>query len=173
MQYKSGRIRGEWLLHHHYTIGVSVRFVQQTWLLLVLGGISAADTVKLLNKPAFRNVTISDFRADRLVFRGVSQQYLQKPLDEVEWLAIEGRPELNSAEQAAATGQWAEAVAGYQRALASLSEPWLRELVRMRLLNACRPAGAFDLAVATYADLLGSRPALPAPLRICGGMMSA
>ena len=131
-------------------------------LLLVTARPATGDTVKLTNKPAFCNVSITDFRGGRLVFRGVSGEYLRKPLEEVEWLTIDGEPALNVAEQAATAGNWAEAGARYDEALATIDRPWLRNVVRLRLSTVCEHAGRFDRAVGVYVELLASSPALAA-----------
>ncbi|MCK4340771.1 MAG: hypothetical protein KAY37_03500 [Phycisphaerae bacterium] len=55
-------------------------FFAAIMVLLGPGGALRADTVKLTNRPAFRNVSIRDFRPDVLIFRGVSGEYLRKPL---------------------------------------------------------------------------------------------
>jgi tetratricopeptide (TPR) repeat protein len=132
------------------------------FLLLVATRPATGDIVKLTNKPVFRNVTITDFRGDKLIFRGVSEQYLRKPLDQVEYLAIDGEPELNAAEQAATAGNWAAAAARYDEALAMAQKPWLRALIRLRLLATCEHAGRFDRAVSLYIELLEASPALAA-----------
>ena len=129
--------------------------------MLTVAGRAPADTVKLANKPAFRNVVVTDFRDLRLVFRGVSRQYLHKPLDEVEWLTIDGRSDFNSAEQAAATEAWTAAVAHYESALSAADAPWLQSLIRVRFLGASQRAGRFDRAVALYVGLLNSGILLP------------
>jgi len=140
----------------------------------LLGGAGqlSADTVKLRDRPAFRNVTIADFRENLLVFRGVSGEVLRKPLAEVEWLAITECTHLTAAERVAATGNWNAALGAYDRALAGPSRPWLRNLVLVRLLAACEPAGRFDRAIELYLELLhgqpklaaGRRPARPGPV---------
>jgi len=147
-----------------YTIGVSARTLPQTLsaILTIFGVAARADTLKLTNRPAFGNVTITDFRDDRVVFRGVSGQYLRKPAGEVEWLAIDGQAALNQAEQAAAGGDWQTASAGYEDARPTAGKPWLRRLIAVRLAAACDRGGRFDQAVAVYGELLAADPAAAA-----------
>lgn len=150
-----------------YSIGMCRGVVQQTLVLLVFAAASGAtaDTVKLQKKTAFRNVTITDFRGQRLIFRGLSRQVLQKNLDDVEWLALDGRPEFNAAEQAAAAGAWSDAVSDYETSLAAADAPWLRDLIRVRLLRTLRHTGYFDRAVRLYVESLrsGTPPTRQAP----------
>ena len=103
-----GCIQHNALLALSYTIGMKQPLIAGALGLLLMAGVHPVpgDTVKLNDRPAFRNVSISDFRDNLLVFRGVSGEYLKKPLAEVEWLAIDGRPHLTAAERAAATGNW-------------------------------------------------------------------
>lgn len=139
-------------------------FSRQLALILLLAATSPSrgDTVKLTNRPAFRNVAVVGFRGGRVIFRGVSGQYLRKPLPEVEWLTIAGAPDLSAAERATTTGDWGRAVPTYEAALEAAGERWLRDLVRFRLLTAYDRAGRFDRAVALYVELLGAHPDLAA-----------
>ncbi|MGD8452758.1 MAG: hypothetical protein PVJ57_13140 [Phycisphaerae bacterium] len=130
-----------------------------------------SDTVKLHGKPPFRNVRVTGFRHGRVVFRGVSGQFLHKPLDQIEWLAIDNLEALGAAEQAAVTGKWSQAAAGYRSALAHDDEPWRAALLRARLTAVLDRAGRFDEAVAVWLELLagdadaaaGQAPRHPGP----------
>lgn len=122
------------------------------------GGPGLADTVVLQGKPPFDNVQIINFTRGKLVFRGVCQELLRKPLGEVVRFQIDRNPMLSNAE---ALG-WANAepaITAYRQALADAAEPWLRDLIRVRLLSACDHAGRFDQAVALYVKLLREDPA--------------
>jgi tetratricopeptide (TPR) repeat protein len=152
-----------------YTIGMIRAFVRPAGAILLLLAAAPdvwADTVRLAGKPAFRNVRISDFRAGRVIFRGVSGQYLHKPLEQVVWLEIDELPQLGIAEHAGAAGHWDRAAAAYRLALARADRPWLRDLIRFRLLSTYDRAGRFDEAVGLYAELLeGKAAAVLAPRR--------
>ncbi len=118
-----------------------------------------ADTVVLKGKPPFRNVHIVDFEHGRLVFRGVSEELLRKPLSDVVRFKMDRNPMLSNAE--ALAGSDAEiAITAYRQALADAAEPWLRDLIRVRLLGACDRVGRFDEAVALYAEVLQDQPLL-------------
>lgn len=123
-------------------------------MLLATGSPTAADTVKLHGKPAFHHVHVSDFRDGRVVFRGVSGQYLRKPLAQVEWVKLDACPPLGVAERAAARGRWTLAIAAYQQALDEAATSWVPDLVRFRLLSTYDRAGRFADAVAVYVELL-------------------
>lgn len=143
-----------------YTIGVSVRHLTESILLLLAAAsrLAAADTVQLIGKPPFCNVSIMDFRGERLVFRGVSGQVLRKPLAQVEWFTIDGQSDLNAAEQAVAAGDWSAALPHYEQALAQADPPWLRALIRLRLLAATGRTDRYDHAIAAYIGLLADGP---------------
>lgn len=113
-----------------------------------------ADTVKLVGKPEFRNVTIKDFKHGKLIFRGVSRQLLRKPLAQIAWIAIDKAPALSAAERHAAAGQWSQAVQRYDQALRASEERWTLGLIRIRLLVACDRAGQFARAVRLYVELV-------------------
>jgi tetratricopeptide (TPR) repeat protein len=117
-----------------------------------------ADAVKLVGRPVFRNVLLSDYRDGRIIFRGVSGEYLRKPLGEVEWLECAACPPLTEAEHAAAEGQWAAAATAYQEVLRSGCAPWADRLARVRLLVASDRAGRFDEAVLVLSELLRDYP---------------
>ncbi len=117
-----------------------------------------ADAVKLVGRPVFRNVLISDYRDGRIIFRGVSGEYLRKPLGEVEWLECSVCPPLTVAEHAAADGHWDSAATAYQEVARYGCAPWADRLARVRLLAACDLAGRFDAAVLVFSELLRDYP---------------
>jgi tetratricopeptide (TPR) repeat protein len=123
---------------------------------LLTAGPVPADTVVLKGRPPFRNVQVVGFRQGQLVFRGVSKELLRKPLDEVACFKIDRDPMLSNAEALAARDPEA-AIIAYQQALADATEPWLRDLIRVRLLGTCDRAGHFDDAVELYVELLKSQ----------------
>jgi hypothetical protein len=147
-----------------YTIGVIANPYRNLCGLaafLLLLGRSAGDVVKLVGKPEFRHVAITDLRQGKLVFRGVSRQFLSKPLAEIEWFAINDRPALTAAEEAAARGEWGLAADEYSRTLADASPAWMRQLARLRLLRALDESGQFDRAVGVYIELVRGGTPIP------------
>jgi tetratricopeptide (TPR) repeat protein len=127
------------------------------------GAPTAADTVKLREKPPFRKVQINDMRDGRIVFRGVSGQTLRKPLEQVEWIEIDAIPSLGAAEQARLAAKADEALSAYRRVLETPAFPWLRGYVRFRLVAAAENAGRFDDAITGWLSLAneGNAPPLP------------
>ncbi len=117
-----------------------------------------ADTVKLTGRPEFRGVSVRGYGRDRLTFRGVSGEYLRKPLAQVEWVAIDRLPELTAAESAFAAGDWVKAAGSYENALEDADQRWLRDLIRVRLLTACDRGERFDRAVALFTQLAATDP---------------
>lgn len=128
-----------------------IAFISGLW---ALSGEIFADTVKLHGKPAFRNVRVTNFTQGRVVFQGVSREFLRKPLSDVEWLETGANAALGPAEQAAARRDWDAAVEGYRAALKAAGTDWERALVTARLAAVCDAAGRFDEAVELYVGML-------------------
>ena len=148
-----------------YTIGmICAKTPFRITLLLITAPalLASGDTVKLFETPAFENVHVVGVQRGRLVFRGVSREYLRKPLDQVEWIETDSCPPLGVAERATAAGDWDGAIAAYEQARAEARETWLRELIELRLLSAYDGGGRFDDAVALYAEVLTGEPDLVA-----------
>lgn len=119
-----------------------------------------ADVVHLHDREPLRNVRITDLRDGRLVFRGVSREFLRKPVDAVAAIEVDDLPGVGLAESAAADGDWPTAIAKYEQALAGATAPWLRDYLRFRLARACDRTGRFDAAVEHYLAVLASSAAL-------------
>lgn len=129
-------------------------------------GPADTDTVKLAGRPAFRGVAVHGFHAGHVLLRGASGQILRKPLEQVEWLELEGRPEFNAAEQARAAGRMIQAAELYERALSLAGKVWVSELIRWRLLPLADADGRFDRAVELFAEIMATtaaRDQAPAP----------
>jgi len=116
-----------------------------------------ADTVVLRGKPAFNEIQITGFKQGKLIFRGVCQELLRKPLGGVARFAIDRNPMLSKAETLRSESP-ERAIRAYRRALDGADEDWLYDLIRVRLLGACDQAGRFQEAIALYADLLADDP---------------
>jgi thioredoxin-like negative regulator of GroEL len=127
--------------------------------LLPITRATLADTVVLEGKPPFRKVQVINFRHGRLHFRGLSKEILRKPLDEIARFKIDAFPMLSNAEALIRTDAEAS-ISAYQQALEQADKPWLRDLIRARLIEACDRAGRFDQAVALFIELLREKPAL-------------
>lgn len=123
------------------------------------------DAVKLRGKPPFVNVAVSDFRDGILVFRGVSGEYLHKPLAEIEWMRVAAAADFSEAEQCAARGFWPGAVDAYRAALDAARGGWERPLTLARLARALEENGQFGEAVARWIDLAVASPASSGALR--------
>jgi tetratricopeptide (TPR) repeat protein len=114
-----------------------------------------ADTVKLRDKAAFRNVSVVGFEDGRLEFRGVSRQILRKPIESVEWFTIDAVPAVEAAERPVEGAP--TSVEAYQLAIEQAKTDWLRKLLRIRMVAAMDRTGQFDDAVAQYLKLLADR----------------
>lgn len=117
----------------------------------------AADTVCLRGRPPFEHVNIIDFRDGRLIFRGVSQEVLRKPLAEVAWFALDDFPPIHEAEQAAASQNWDQACREYLRARRMTHQAWLADLLALRYLRALEAAGRFADAMRIYCEMVSSK----------------
>ena len=113
-------------------------------------GRAGADTVTLTGKPPFDSVEVTGLRDGRLIFRGVSQQFLRIPLGRVDWVALDELPALG-AERPASPDAALERIAA---AAPHVSQPWhplLLSVLRARELD---QSGRFDEALEAFADLL-------------------
>jgi tetratricopeptide (TPR) repeat protein len=135
-----------------------VRYVAALSALLGLSLPSPADTVWLTGRPAFRNVEVRDFRADRLIFRGVSGELLAKPLADVERIALDDVPALTEAERTRAARRADDAVVAYEQALPVLRQRWQSLLARARLADLLDHPTKFDRAVARFLELADAEP---------------
>lgn len=119
-----------------------------------------ADTVVLTGRPPFEGVTVLDFRQDHLVFRGVSDQILRKPLTEIDSIELDDHTIFTAAETAAARGDWSVALENYDAALRSGPTGWRGDLFRARTIRAADHAGRFDRAVELFIELAANRPSV-------------
>lgn len=110
-----------------------------------------ADTVELVGKPPFEGVEVVGFRAGRLHFRGQSGETLRKPLGQVARIEIERLPDLGAAETCKDP---ATALARYEIAALQADRPWLRVLVRARMIAARDRGGDFEGAIRDYVALV-------------------
>lgn len=118
-----------------------------------------ADAVKLRGKPAFERVQIVDYRGGKLSFRGLSGQTLRIPVSRVEWLAIDRLPDLGRAERAAAGDSQLD-IESYQRTIEAADEPWLKDLLRARMVTALDGAADAHQATEVFLALLQRQPRL-------------
>jgi hypothetical protein len=122
----------------------------------------SADTVTLAGSPPFRNVSITDVRHGRLIFRGVSGETLQKPLGRVTAVELDELPQLVQADESAAAGDHDSALAALNECDKSARENWQRTLVRYRRLAVLAAAGRTDQALSVFVDLVREDPQTPA-----------
>lgn len=125
----------------------------------------SADTIRMRNKPPFRNVEVTDFRSGLLSFRGVSRELIRIPVAQVERVEIPSLKVLSEAENAVAEGNWPAAIAGYRRTIEDPGPAWVRPFANARLVDTFDRSGAFDDAVRQYCEIFRTLgPAsLPAP----------
>lgn len=152
-----------------YTIGMLRRFLREilsaSAIFLLLATTAPGDTVKLRGKPAFEHVRVVRLENGRLIFEGVSRQFLRKPLDDVSWIEIDDQPAFSDAERAAARRD-ISAVAAYGRAADSVAAPrWVRDLARVRLIRRFDTPDWFAETNAAYLQLCESNPDLASAYR--------
>lgn len=132
---------------------ISIRCVNASFLVVAAVAAAAArgDVVELVGKPAFEGVEVVGFRGGKLAFRGVSGETLRKPLGQVARIGMTRLPDFTAAEQDRAA---ADTLKRYEAAVANAREPWLRLLVRCRMLHARERSGDFLGAVREFIGLV-------------------
>lgn len=103
-------------------------------------------------------VQITDYREGRVTFRGISGEYLRKPLRNVEWLAIERSPSLTLAERFARHGDFDAAWVEFNRAAAEAGEGWVRDLILARQYQTAERNQRLDRAVDALIRLVRDNP---------------
>ncbi len=136
----------------------SLRHVVAISALFLAAPPTLSDTVKLTNRSPFEDVQLTFFGQNAIIFRGVSGEHLRKPLDEIEWLAIDDAAAFSRAEQALHRGAYEAAADDYRSALAPADTPWLRRLIRVRLVASLDRAGRFAEAVDAFIELARETP---------------
>lgn len=114
------------------------------------GSSAVADTVTLAGKPPFERVEVTGVRDGRLIFRGVSQQFLRISLDRIDWVALDELPALGGERPDSPEA----AIERLSAAEPHASQPWhplLLSVLRARELD---QAGRFGEALETFAGLL-------------------
>lgn len=123
---------------------------------LLLSAPLTADTITLSGKPPFEGVTLIGMAHGRIAFRGLSGETIRRPIAMVESIAVDRLPPLATAEQAAGQKNWDAAIPAYQAALSAAPDPWLRDLVRLRLYYAAESAAHAELSCSIYIELTKS-----------------
>jgi TolA-binding protein len=106
----------------------------------------------------FGGVTILRVEEGRIVFRTQAGAEAMRPLAHVVRIELDDEPDLTTAEQAFASGDWNRAVQAYQQVLRSTGKSWLREWASIRLLQAANHSGQFGAAVAGYVAAVAVDP---------------
>ena len=140
------------------------------WLFLVafgMYGVSAVQADEITTSTDhFRKIKIVDYAYGQIRFRQPSGDLTGISILDVHALLVDtvgGVSDLNQAEIYIDKGRPAQAVLRYQRSLRSTTGFW-KELVRVRLLQACDRAGYLDKTVAHWLIVLKRDPALAAEL---------
>jgi len=124
-----------------------------------------ADTVVLNGQAPFERIRVTDFRAGRVVFIGLSRERLRVSLERVACLTIDTSPHFNAAEQARAAGDPATAVAEYHRAADESAEAWLLNLILVRQVQVHDLRSEFDEATSAYTEVCLRDSHMPARFR--------
>ncbi|MBI5865608.1 MAG: hypothetical protein HZB38_14090 [Planctomycetes bacterium] len=118
------------------------------------------DSVTLREKTPFTAVTVTDFRAGVLHFRGVSGETLRKPIEQVERIDITDFPALQQAGELAADGRTDKAIELLAAAGKSAPLDWQRRLARFRCLSTMNQAGRIDDGLPLFLELVREEPGL-------------
>jgi len=114
----------------------------------------------------YRKIKIVDYAFGQIRFRRAAGELANVSVLDVQALLVDtagGVSDLNQAEIYIDKGQPPQAVLRYERALRSTKGFW-KELVRVRLLQACDQAGYLDKTVTQWLAVLKRDPALAAEL---------
>jgi TolA-binding protein len=131
-------------------------------VLAVLAGPARADSVWTISgganaKPFERkNVKIDGMTGDALSFRSINADRAAepRPLKEIWRVQVDDEPALNAAETAFVGQKWDDAVANYQRTIATSRKDWAKQYATLRLVAAAEKSGKFSAAATAYAALV-------------------
>ena len=119
-----------------------------------------------------KNVKIEGMTGDALSFRSLNADRAAepRPLKEIWRVQVDDEPALNAAETAFVGQKWEDAVANYQKTIATSRKDWAKRYATVRLVEAAGKSGKFSAAATAYAALVqldpkaaeSNKPAIPA-----------
>jgi TolA-binding protein len=125
---------------------------------------AVADTVYVQGL-SLENVSIQSISQGQIVFQAESGNTSQKDLAKVLRIHVDGESALNDAEDAYASGKFADAVDGYLTTIHSTTKDWLKEYVLPRLVDSANKSNRFDAAATAYIAMVQKDPTSAAKIR--------
>jgi TolA-binding protein len=125
---------------------------------------ASADTVYVQGL-SLENVAIQSIGQGQIVFQGESGNTTQRDLTKVLRIHVDGENALNDAEDAYASGKFADAVDGYLTTIHSTTKDWLKSYVLPRLVDSANKSNRFDAAVTAYVAMVQKDPVSAAKIR--------
>ncbi len=127
-------------------------------LLLVLwAGAAFGDEIKLTSGLTYRG-TVTDYREGRVYLTLRQGRSIDKSLEEISAISLDGRPSFNDAEAAMAKNQHDDAVKLYDRAVRDASR-WQKELFEARRFAALSKSEQVDRAIGHWLAMLDNEGA--------------
>jgi tetratricopeptide (TPR) repeat protein len=123
-------------------------------LLVLLAGAALGDEIKLTSGLTYRG-TVSDYREGHIYLTLRQGRNINKPLDEVASIVLDGQTTFNAAEAALAKNQHDEAVKLYDRAVRDATG-WQTNLMEARRFEALSQSGQIDRAIGHWLAMLDS-----------------
>jgi len=136
---------------------------------LTAGATARGDTIwvgeNASNPIRADGVTIVRIDGDHVIYDTPGGVEVNKPLSQVQQMALDDEPAFNAAEEAYAGGKWDVAADQYQNALHATARDWVKQRSSVRLAEVAGKANRFDAAVDAYIALLTSNPTAAAAVR--------
>lgn len=128
-------------------------------LLLLTASAAHADSIRVVSGSGgggaleLAGVRILRIESGRLFFRSAGAES-SRDLAQIQRIALDDEPALNTAEAAFVAADYDAAIDEYLRVARSTAKPWLRQWASLRLMTAAQRAGRFDAAVSAYVQLV-------------------
>ena len=122
-----------------------------TWL--AVSGVAAGDEINVGGLT--RRGTIVGVDDGQVVYRSSGGAERTVSLAEIESISLEGQSEFNAAETALAEGQFDQAIRNYTVAGGAARDPWVRQLIDLRKMQALDGAGRLDEALRLWQQTVG------------------
>ncbi|MFI5377831.1 MAG: tol-pal system YbgF family protein [Tepidisphaerales bacterium] len=131
---------------------MSQKSVRNAMVAIVLGvfipAVCLADTL-VINRLEYKDCRVNGIEGNAILF-DFSGRAQKKPISEVTKIIIDNEPAFNNAEAFFAQKQWDKATDEYEKAVRATTKPWIKEWCSVRLLEAAKMGGRFDVVVRNY-----------------------
>jgi tetratricopeptide (TPR) repeat protein len=131
---------------------MSQKLVRNAMMAVALGvfvpTVCLADML-VINRLEYKDCRVNGLEGDAIVF-DFSGRPQKKPISEVTKIVIDNEPAFNNAEALFAQQQWDKATDEYEKAVRATNKAWIKEWCSVRLLEAAKMGGRFDVVVRNY-----------------------